>query len=213
MINACQTNQLFSQRWICEASSTARSLSVKLPRSTGRGLAIEEWYLSPYEFTSEWEVVMSSYPQSLSDADNPTHHAELTPDGKAKLRDHPRRAPDLRPRIDYVVKDAGGQGWMLFPKVPSTEYVRHTWIIEKKASSIRSNVYRRTCSLKHRQVCGTCCDVDNGVFSSMDSTQERRRRQVRTSHWKLAPQRYLLARRIDAVVGRRNTFARVRTLH
>ena len=127
------------------------------------------WYLSPYEFVSEWEVVMLSYPQSLSDADTPEHHVELTSEGRAKLRDHPRREPELQPLRDCVVKCAGGQGWMAFPEGPSTDHFRHTWIIQKKASSRRSNVYRLTCSFESRQVCGTFCDVDHEL---MDSTHE-----------------------------------------
>ena len=33
------------------------------------------WYLSPYEFVTEWQVVMVSYPQSLYDKDNDRYHA------------------------------------------------------------------------------------------------------------------------------------------
>ena len=90
------------------------------------------WHLSPYDFAAEWEVVMLSYPQSLADRDNPRHHAVLTPAGEATSREHPRRAPDLRPCYDYVVKEHGDDSWMPFPPGPSTDHFRHMWIIEKR---------------------------------------------------------------------------------
>ena len=43
------------------------------------------WYLSPYEFVKDWEIVMLSYPQTLRDARHPRHHVRLTPEGQAKL--------------------------------------------------------------------------------------------------------------------------------
>ena len=90
------------------------------------------WYLSPYEFVSEWEVVMLSYPQYLPDAYNPRHHAELTPEGIAKIHAHPGRHPDLLPGIDYRVKEGGDSWWMPFPDISPTEHFRHTWIIMKR---------------------------------------------------------------------------------
>jgi hypothetical protein len=65
------------------------------------------WYLSPYEFESDWEVRFLSYPQSLHDTYNPRHHAELTDAGIAKLhnRQPGEKSPELYPGQDYVVKD------------------------------------------------------------------------------------------------------------
>ena len=90
------------------------------------------WYLSPYEFESDWEVRLLSYPQSLEDACDPKHHAELTDVGMAKLRDRERGSPtpELNPGHDYVVKD-GGDDWLAFPDLPTTAHFRNTWIIKK----------------------------------------------------------------------------------
>ena len=57
-----------------------------------------------------------SYPQSLEDADDPRHNAELTDVGKAKLRDREpgKPVPELHPSIDYKVKD-GGADWLAYP--------------------------------------------------------------------------------------------------
>jgi hypothetical protein len=95
------------------------------------------WYLSPYEFETDWEVNFLSYPQSLHDTDNPRHHAELTDAGIAKLHDqHPgEKTPELYPAVDYVVK-AGGDDWLAFPDVPTTSHFRHTWIIKKRRRPI-----------------------------------------------------------------------------
>ena len=46
------------------------------------------WYLSLYEFVSEWDVKLLSYPTTLEDAADPHHHAELTDEGTAKLLNH-----------------------------------------------------------------------------------------------------------------------------
>ena len=43
------------------------------------------WYLSPYEFVTEWEVVMVEYPQSLYNMHDEKYHAYLTDAGVALL--------------------------------------------------------------------------------------------------------------------------------
>ena len=43
------------------------------------------WYLSPYEFVTEWEVVMLNHPQSLYNKDDDKYHASLTEEGVALL--------------------------------------------------------------------------------------------------------------------------------
>ena len=45
----------------------------------------EEWHLSPYEFVTHWQPVLTSFPQSLADADNAEHHVLLTSLGRQKL--------------------------------------------------------------------------------------------------------------------------------
>ena len=41
------------------------------------------WYVSPYEFVTEWEVVMVRYPQSLYNKDDDEYDASLTEAGVA----------------------------------------------------------------------------------------------------------------------------------
>ena len=67
------------------------------------------WYLSPYEFVSEWDVKLLSYPRTLEETSDPHHHAELTEAGMAKVMNRePGKPPrDLYPGIDYQVKDGG----------------------------------------------------------------------------------------------------------
>ena len=79
------------------------------------------WYLSPYEFVSDWEVQRLSYPTTMEAAADPRHHADLTEAGIAKLVNHDpsRKPPELHPGIDYVVKD-GGADWLAFPDLPTT---------------------------------------------------------------------------------------------
>ena len=91
------------------------------------------WYLSPYEFVSEWEVKLLSYPQTLEDTINQKHHADLTETGLAKVMNRePRQPPpELYPGIDYTVKD-GGDDWLAYPDLPTTASLRHTWIIQKR---------------------------------------------------------------------------------
>ena len=89
-------------------------------------------FFSPYEFASEWEVIMLTYPQSLSGAESPRHHAELTPEVIAKMRAHPRHRPDLLPGIDYSAKEGRASWWMSFPDILSTQCFRHTWITQKR---------------------------------------------------------------------------------
>ena len=63
------------------------------------------WYLSPYEFISEWDVKMLSDPQSLQDGNHRRHHAEFTEAGGAKLKANKKyhQDCDLLPGTDYCV--------------------------------------------------------------------------------------------------------------
>ena len=44
------------------------------------------WCLTVYEYTSEWEVKMLSYPQSLQYVNHRRHHAEFTEVGRAQIK-------------------------------------------------------------------------------------------------------------------------------
>ena len=94
------------------------------------------WYLSPYEFVTHWETKLLSYPQSLDGATDRRHHVRMTERGMDKLREKARdkaKAKDveLEPGVDYVVLD-GGDDWLPYPDVPSTQTFRHTWIMVRR---------------------------------------------------------------------------------
>ena len=90
------------------------------------------WFLSPYDFVSEWEPVLVSYPTSLRNMHDSKYHAFLTESGVAKLRaqEHGEEVEMLGGE-DYVVKE-GGEDWYAYPKEPSTEHFRHTWVIQRR---------------------------------------------------------------------------------
>ena len=60
--------------------------------------------------SSDWEVVMVSYPQTLKDTFNPCHHVRLIEAGREKMEAHRATFDDsnLSAGIYYVVKDEGG---------------------------------------------------------------------------------------------------------
>ena len=91
------------------------------------------WFLSPYEFESEWKVVMLKYPQSLRESGKACNHAELTTEGVMKLRMNRENRIDFRlvAGMDYAVKDEGGEDWIAYTD-PNTDHFRHTWIITKR---------------------------------------------------------------------------------
>ena len=91
------------------------------------------WYLSPYEFVSEWEVKLLHYPRTLEETADPYLHADLTEAGMLKLlsQEKGKRPPELQAGIDYEVKD-GGEDWMPYPDVPTTQHLRHVWTIKKR---------------------------------------------------------------------------------
>ena len=90
------------------------------------------WYLSPYEFVTEWEVIMLKYPQSLHDAHNDKYHAELTAEGVELLTLSRSRTPKLEAGIHYRVKEGQHRTWISYPSGFATDSFRHTWVISKR---------------------------------------------------------------------------------
>ena len=86
------------------------------------------WHLSPYEFTMYWKPVLATYPLSLDDLDAEHYHAALTDRGKQKLKN---KDTNMQPGHDYEVKK-GGFDWLAFPKVPSTQFFRNTWVLQRR---------------------------------------------------------------------------------
>ena len=92
------------------------------------------WCLSPYEFVSEWEIIILSNPQEVRDVDHPLHDVTMTDAGiqQLKAQDENGTEAELEPGIDYVVKSDGGQWWLSFPDLPSTQHFRHEWIMKRR---------------------------------------------------------------------------------
>ena len=90
------------------------------------------WYLSPYEFNAEWEVVLLNYPQSLRGHTSDIYHASLTDAGMQLLADSTSRYPKLEAGKHYVVKEGHHEDWIAYPASSATESFRHTYIIKKR---------------------------------------------------------------------------------
>jgi hypothetical protein len=92
------------------------------------------WYLSPYEFVTYWEPTLLSYPTHILDVEAPKHHVRMTEPGLEKLKCGDRE--DLIPGEDYLVKDDTTDqqrpAWLPFPNLPSTQLLRHTWILVRR---------------------------------------------------------------------------------
>ena len=72
------------------------------------------WYLSPYEFVSQWEPVLLTYPQRMNDEEREDVHAKLTSEGKAKLERNKTctEKEEMEPGVDYVVKEGVDGIWL-----------------------------------------------------------------------------------------------------
>ena len=90
------------------------------------------WYLSPYEFVTEWEVVLLNYPQSLHGCNSDVYHASLTDDGMQLLTDTSSKHSRLLAGLHYRVKEGKHDDWIAFPDCSATESFRHTYIIKKR---------------------------------------------------------------------------------
>ena len=67
----------------------------------------EVWQFSPYEFVTHWHPALTSFPQSLHDADRLEHHVKSTTLGHQKLRmqEMHNEAAAREPGVDYVIKE------------------------------------------------------------------------------------------------------------
>ena len=91
------------------------------------------WYLSPYEFITEWDIQLLNYPQTLQGSESEVYHAALTDAGKQRLADSQVINPKLEPGVDYRVKEGLHADWIAFPESPITEMIRHKWIIKRRS--------------------------------------------------------------------------------
>ena len=96
-------------------------------------------YLSPYEFVRYWEPRLLKYPRRIRD-EGSEFHAVLTEAGEEKLREE--RSAELKPGTDYVVKQPdGGAGWLAYSDVPSTQHIRHTWVLVRRRRPVAPSFF------------------------------------------------------------------------
>ena len=87
------------------------------------------WFLSPYEFVSQWEPRMVRYPLSLADYKCGGHDVDMTEASLQRLKNQAFGEPlELIPGEDYTAK-ASVPVKPAFPDVPSTETFRHSWVL------------------------------------------------------------------------------------
>ena len=86
------------------------------------------WYLSPYEFITDWEVQLLSCPQSYQDQNHKRHHAVFTEACKQQIKANTQDDQDseLLPGIDYCVKTSPDSSWLPLLKLhlPSISVIR-----------------------------------------------------------------------------------------
>lgn len=109
-----------------------------------RGMHPAVRHLSPYMFTSEWEIQRATYPtntaarfdpKAVNDAaqlEETLHHAFLTEAGKAKMKDDAKA--ELQPGIDYQIHGeegiTKGRTWVAFPASASS--LRHEFVMTRR---------------------------------------------------------------------------------
>ena len=108
-----------------------------------RGTDGELCYLSPYEFTREWEIQLVSYPNTKDDIENPKHHVIMKQSGRDKLDNAPKgEEVDLIPGEDYEIKSRDqlkavtGGPWVPFPKIDEAQTLQHTWIMRRNCRPV-----------------------------------------------------------------------------
>ena len=73
------------------------------------------WYLSPYKFVTEWQVVPVNYPQSLTTTHDASYQAYLIEEGINVLKaSQKKKHPRLEAGIHYRVKDDPGIDFIPF---------------------------------------------------------------------------------------------------
>ena len=126
------------------------------------------WYLSPYKFVTEWEIVMLRYPQCLRDRDSDMYHAALTEEGVALLTRCKNRQPRLEPGVHYQVKDAPSIDWIAYPEGVVTDRFRHTWIIRKRKRPVAPMFIGSPVPMKRNDSADRSVVADYGIFPSVN---------------------------------------------
>ena len=103
----------------------------------------ELWYLSPYEFAANWQVVMATYPTCRGSEETSQYHCRLTESGRAKVQNNAGSStgPDMVAGADYAVIDDGGDHWYAFPDTPGCSVLRHQWVLVRRRRPVAPSFF------------------------------------------------------------------------
>ena len=94
------------------------------------------WHLSPYEFTTYWELKATHVPHTWSEWCTQTTvkwHVTLTEAGVAKLKAATTEAPThLKPWVDYRLQPWTDKDVLFFDEANIARPLRHAWYIQRR---------------------------------------------------------------------------------
>ena len=95
------------------------------------------WYLSPYEFTTYWELKPTNVPHTWAEWCSQTTakkwHVTLTEQGIAKLKTTAAEAPiHLKPGADYCLQPWMDKDVLFFDEAPIARPLRHAWYLRRR---------------------------------------------------------------------------------
>lgn len=94
----------------------------------GRGRQAELHNLSAYEFVRHFHIKQAKYPFTVfnQDQDPEKYEAMLTDEGREKVQ---KKRATLIAEKDYVIREAGGEGWFPLGHGKLVKPYRHDWVI------------------------------------------------------------------------------------
>ena len=106
----------------------------------GRGARPEVHGLSAYEFARHFQIKQAKYPytKKVQEEEPEKFEAELTEEGLKKTGGKMR---DLRPGVDYKIREEGGEGWLALGDGLHMKPYRHDWIIAIRPRPLVPVVY------------------------------------------------------------------------
>ena len=96
----------------------------------------ETWWLSPYEFTMQWEIRPTRVPHTLREWESTVPEdwdVTVTQAGMQKLESAAPHAPlHLKPGSHYAIRLTGHKDRVLFPAKAETAALRHNWYLHRR---------------------------------------------------------------------------------
>ena len=96
----------------------------------------ETWWLSPYEFTMQWEIRPTRVPHTLREWESTVPEdwdVTVTQAGMQKLESAAPHAPlHLKPGSHYTIRLTGHKDRVLFPAKAETAALRHNWYLHRR---------------------------------------------------------------------------------